>query len=125
MVDELGVGCTCPQHGDWINAADVNRAARAIDVAMNGPEGAARQPLLIDLVGQAQDTWKLLHLLAMCLATVAITSDYGKQLPVDLAIMLRNTLDLYYYRYPNKRIGQKYTTAQMADILKQMEAFKF
>jgi len=39
--------------GNWINAEDVSRNVKALDIALNG-EGAASSPLLIDVLGQVQ-----------------------------------------------------------------------
>lgn len=44
--------CSCPQHGDWIAADDVNRLVRDLDVAINGEAGAAKQASLCDIVAQ-------------------------------------------------------------------------
>jgi hypothetical protein len=41
------------ERGSWINADDVRRLARELDVAMNGEEGAAKAPALCDVVAQA------------------------------------------------------------------------
>lgn len=41
-----------PQTGSWIAAEDVRRSARAIDVALNGEDGAAKAPALIDVEAQ-------------------------------------------------------------------------
>lgn len=40
--------------GNWIDAADVDRLVRELDVALNGEEGAAPQASLCDVVGQAK-----------------------------------------------------------------------
>ena len=42
-----------PTKGNWINAEDVSRNVKALDIALNG-EGAASSPLLIDVLGQVQ-----------------------------------------------------------------------
>lgn len=42
--------CTCPEHGRWYSAADIDPLVRRIDVALHGEDGAARQALLIDVV---------------------------------------------------------------------------
>lgn len=46
--------CRCPDHGTWVNAADVYPMVRALDVALNGIDGAAKQALLCDLVAQVE-----------------------------------------------------------------------
>lgn len=43
-----------PTTGGWIPAAAVQRAARALDVALNGADGAARQAALVDIVAQVE-----------------------------------------------------------------------
>lgn len=43
-----------PAAGNWVNAADVDRLVRELDVALNGEEGAAPQASLCDVVGQAK-----------------------------------------------------------------------
>jgi len=43
--------CACPQHGHWIGAESVLRAAREFDIAMHG-ECAAERPRLIDVEKQ-------------------------------------------------------------------------
>lgn len=40
--------------GSWINADDVDRLVRQIDVAINGPGGAARQASLCDVTSQIE-----------------------------------------------------------------------
>lgn len=42
------------QAGDWINADDVQRLTRELDVLLNGEEGAAAQASLCDLVAQVR-----------------------------------------------------------------------
>lgn len=42
-----------PPVGAWVNADDVARLARELDVAMNGEAGAAERPSLCDVVSQA------------------------------------------------------------------------
>lgn len=44
-----GETCTCPEHGSWIAAEDINRMVKEISVAMYGDKGA-RAPLLCDIV---------------------------------------------------------------------------
>jgi hypothetical protein len=44
--------CTCPEHGNWIAAGDVNRLVRELDVLLNGEDGAAKQASLCDIVSQ-------------------------------------------------------------------------
>lgn len=49
-----------PGAGNWVNAADVDRLVRELDVALNGEHGAAQQPSLCDVVGQVKtETAKL------------------------------------------------------------------
>lgn len=43
-----------PSTGNWISADDYHRNVRALDVALNGIEGAARRPLLIDVLSQVK-----------------------------------------------------------------------
>lgn len=43
--------CTCPHHGKWYNAEDIDAKVRVLDIAMNGAD-AARQPLLCDIFEQ-------------------------------------------------------------------------
>lgn len=47
-----GKFCTCPAHGSWISAKDVQRCAREIDIAINGERSAAQQAKLIDVAEQ-------------------------------------------------------------------------
>ena len=42
-------------HGKWINADDVDRLVRELDVAWNGVDGAAPQAALCDIVAQIVD----------------------------------------------------------------------
>lgn len=44
--------CTCPQHGRWKSAEDIDRLVREIDVAINGQGGAAPQASLCDIAAQ-------------------------------------------------------------------------
>lgn len=44
--------CTCPQHGRWKSADDIDRLVREIDVAINGQGGAAKQASLCDIAAQ-------------------------------------------------------------------------
>jgi hypothetical protein len=46
---EIEAECSCPQHGRWYRAEDVDNTVRMMDIVMNGEEGAARQAALIDL----------------------------------------------------------------------------
>lgn len=46
--------CSCPQHGTWLLADDINHM-RQLDVAMNGEAGAAKQAKLCDLMQQLID----------------------------------------------------------------------
>jgi hypothetical protein len=43
-----------PPEGNWIAADDYHRNMRALDVALNGEEGAAQRPLLIDILSQVE-----------------------------------------------------------------------
>lgn len=52
QADDAAKECTCPQHGSWIAAEDVHSMAREIDVALNGEAGAAKAPMLCDVVHQ-------------------------------------------------------------------------
>jgi hypothetical protein len=46
--------CTCPEHGTWLHADDINRMVRELDVAMNG-EGGATTPKLCDIFRQLKE----------------------------------------------------------------------
>lgn len=48
------VVCTCPEHGKWYGADSIDKMVRELDVAMNG-DGAAKQAMLCDIVGQIMD----------------------------------------------------------------------
>lgn len=41
--------CSCPEHGTWLHADDIDRMVREIDVALHG-DGAAARPKLCDIV---------------------------------------------------------------------------
>jgi hypothetical protein len=43
-----------PTEGNWIAADDYHRNVRALDVALNGEEGAAQRPSLVDVLAQVQ-----------------------------------------------------------------------
>jgi hypothetical protein len=43
-----------PTEGNWIAADDYRRNVRALDVALNGEEGAAQRPSLVDVLAQVQ-----------------------------------------------------------------------
>ncbi|WP_343734595.1 hypothetical protein [Acidovorax sp.] len=45
---------TAPAGGNWIDATDVNRLVRELDVALNGEAGAASQASLCDVVAQVR-----------------------------------------------------------------------
>lgn len=51
-IEALARSTDAPSEGSWIAADDVRRAARAIDVALNGEAGAALAPALIDIEAQ-------------------------------------------------------------------------
>ena len=44
--------CSCPVHGNWINADDSRRLVRELDVLLNGAGGSAKQASLCDIVSQ-------------------------------------------------------------------------
>lgn len=46
--------CTCPEHGRWYKADDVDRNVDIIDLAMNGPKRAS-SPAIIDVAAQMRD----------------------------------------------------------------------
>lgn len=86
MVEWRGVAparmCTCPQHGSWISWNDTRALVKQMDVALNGKEGAAPEPRLLDIVAQVNrmsrqaDGQPLMMLLGKALGRVHVKMEF-------------------------------------------------
>jgi hypothetical protein len=87
-----------PKSGNWINADDVDRLTRAIDVALNGEEGAAKRPKLCDIASQVESLARNNGPLLKIVDSLGFTIIDNPNLPPHVAVsVLRSTGEIMGY----------------------------